>query len=147
MAQEITSKGIDLDSSDGKAWAKYYSKCRIYDLLGLSAENLKPPVEKPSELTSSPSGTESQTSLSEEQARQIASNYWEGVPFAEDTDSDNPTEYETYIVYLGTVDHQGKMYYSFSQKWWINAGEYFVPRTIDQLYIDAQTGDSINMLP
>lgn len=147
MTQEIVGKGIDLDSSAGKAWMKYYTKCHIYDLLGLSTGDLEPPTETPPEPYSNPDSVEAQFAISEEQAKQIASDYWGGAPFAKDIDSENPTEYESYIVYLGTVEHQGKTYYSFSLKWWINAGEYLVPRTVEPLYIDAQMGDFMNMLP
>lgn len=118
LNQRIAEEGIDTDSPLGVAWILFQTKARVYALLDLQLTESEPPYVP---------------AVSVEEATKIAEEFWDFTPGTTSPE----TGYELMVSYMGEVMHEGKLYYSFTLRWWVEDH----PSTIDYLYVDAQAGD------
>ena len=88
--------------------------------------------------------------ISEEEAYQIACDYWDWTLSESENDEHNSNysegaDYELYLFYDGLYEEaDGKQYYNFRMRWKV-PGEIRLS-TVDFLYIDAETGACLSTL-
>lgn len=77
--------------------------------------------------------------ISEDEAYEIACEYWNYTPGCVSED----TGYKLFLVYDGQIKKKGNQYYIFRLRWWIpeEAGWGNRTATIDSLYVNAKTGE------
>ena len=119
-------------------------------LLELTQELMPDGQQSPTPSETISSDAEHSISISEEEAYQIACDYWDWTLSESENDEHNSNcsegaDSELYLFYDGLYEEtDGKQYYNFQMRWKV-PGEIRLS-TVDFLYIDAETGECFSSL-
>lgn len=142
LDQSQTTKWIKITILEATPGAKYDDTCiSEICLYGIDPDIELTPDDGESLTTEHDSVSETGgfakgVNISEEEAYQIACDYWN----YSEGDVSSETGFDLYLVYDGLLEESnGNHYYAFRLRWWV--AENNMLSTVDYLYINAETGE------